>query len=116
MKRERYPDDWENMALRVKDGAGWACEECKRPCRKPGETGDQFAFRVIDHSKTFLEPWMVGPFIASLMDVVGNKLQMFTLTTAHLDHDPENPNPRLKALCSGCHLRYDAERRRNPKC
>jgi 5-methylcytosine-specific restriction endonuclease McrA len=31
------------------------------------------------------------------------------LTTAHLDHDPSNPDPEnLRALCQRCHLRYDA--------
>ena len=37
-----------------------------------------------------------------------------TLTTAHLDHDPPNPNARLAALCPSCHMRYDAHTRRNP--
>ncbi len=31
-----------------------------------------------------------------------------TLTVAHLDHDPENPEARLLAMCAPCHLRYDA--------
>jgi 5-methylcytosine-specific restriction endonuclease McrA len=31
-----------------------------------------------------------------------------TLTVAHLDHDPENDNARLEAMCAPCHLRYDA--------
>lgn len=30
------------------------------------------------------------------------------LQAAHLDHDPENLNPRLMALCQACHLRHDA--------
>lgn len=30
------------------------------------------------------------------------------LTTAHLDHDPWNPEARLLPLCYQCHLRYDA--------
>jgi len=37
-----------------------------------------------------------------------------TLTTAHLDHDPWNLHARLAALCSSCHMRYDAHTRRNP--
>lgn len=36
-----------------------------------------------------------------------------TLTVAHLDHDPENPDARLAALCAPCHLRYDAEHHAN---
>ena len=32
-----------------------------------------------------------------------------TLTVAHLDHTPENcERSNLRALCSACHLRYDA--------
>src|SRR5947209_1339437 len=30
------------------------------------------------------------------------------LAAAHLDHDPWNPDARLRALCQACHLRYDA--------
>lgn len=29
------------------------------------------------------------------------------LAAAHLDHDPQNPEPRLAALCPRCHGRYD---------
>jgi len=35
------------------------------------------------------------------------------LTIAHLDHDKSNHNvsdDRLKALCQGCHLKYDLHR------
>jgi len=28
----------------------------------------------------------------------------YVLTVAHLDHDPENPDARLLALCAPCHL------------
>lgn len=31
-----------------------------------------------------------------------------TLTVAHLNHDPGNEQAELKAMCSPCHLRYDA--------
>lgn len=35
------------------------------------------------------------------------------LTTAHLDHTPENCAPaNLRAMCQGCHLHYDAEHHR----
>lgn len=33
-----------------------------------------------------------------------------TLTVAHLNHTPEDCRPEnLKALCAGCHLKYDAQ-------
>ncbi|MEO5317613.1 hypothetical protein PV761_03330 [Arthrobacter sp. CC3] len=32
------------------------------------------------------------------------------LTTAHLDHTPENcEDENLKAMCQGCHLHYDRD-------
>lgn len=31
-----YPDDWPEIAKRVKDEAGWKCEECGEPYWKPG--------------------------------------------------------------------------------
>jgi hypothetical protein len=30
------------------------------------------------------------------------------LGAAHVNHDPENPNPELRCLCWPCHRRYDA--------
>lgn len=42
--------------------------------------------------------------------VTGSKV---VLTTAHLDHTPENCDPsNLAALCQRCHNRYDAPVRR----
>jgi hypothetical protein len=42
------------------------------------------------------------------------------LQAAHVDHDPENLNPRLMALCQACHLRNDAsenaKKMRQTKC
>lgn len=35
------------------------------------------------------------------------KLGRFTLTVAHPNHDPENPNAELRAWCAPCHCRYD---------
>lgn len=40
MDRSRYPDNWEEIALLVKEEAGWACEECEKQCRRPGEPFD----------------------------------------------------------------------------
>lgn len=38
----------------------------------------------------------------------GNRLYRVVLSACHLDHDPENPSPRLEVFCQACHLRYDA--------
>lgn len=42
-----------------------------------------------------------------------NPNNKIVLTTAHLDHDPENWDitiDRLRSLCQGCHLKYDLHR------
>ena len=40
MQRERYPDNWREIARRIKDNAGWRCEICGKQCRRPGEKFD----------------------------------------------------------------------------
>lgn len=40
MRRELYPDDWEQIAFRVKEEADWKCECCGKQCRRPGEPFD----------------------------------------------------------------------------
>jgi hypothetical protein len=38
------------------------------------------------------------------------------LTTAHLDHTPENCHPEnLRAMCNGCHLHYDKDHHRQTR-
>lgn len=31
MKRENYPDNWDEISLQVKQEAGWKCERCGEP-------------------------------------------------------------------------------------
>ena len=76
MEKDRYPSNWKEIALEVKNAADWKCQCCGMQCRRPGEAFDT-------HRRT--------------------------LTVAHLNHMPEDCRPEnLKALCSACHLRYDA--------
>ena len=79
MKTELYPENWKEIALRIKQEADWACEKCGMQCRRPGEKFDT-------HKRT--------------------------LTVAHISHvEADCRDENLVALCSGCHLRYDATRR-----
>jgi hypothetical protein len=99
MNRADYPDNWEAIALSVKTAANWTCENCGRPCRRPGESVGALIERVEqDHSHWAPELWVS-------MEL--RKLTRFTLTTAHPNHDPENPNAELRAWCAPCHCRYD---------
>lgn len=40
MERERYPADWQRIALAKKEAVGWRCERCGKQCRRPGEPFD----------------------------------------------------------------------------
>jgi hypothetical protein len=111
--KKRYPANWKAIALSIKDESGWMCECCAKPCRRTahGESWHEFMTRLEEHHETWYHA------IASH----GSKPQQFTLTVAHLDHVPENcDRSNLKAMCSVCHLQYDADhhaqsRKANPK-
>lgn len=111
MDRSRYPDDWEAIALKVKEAANWICEECGKPCRRPGQDWADFVGELLNRE---------GPsgWYAQTGEAIANKEtgehrwaekpQRFTLTVAHMDHLPENcDRGNLKALCAPCHCRYD---------
>lgn len=89
-----YPSNWKAIALQTKHSAGWVCQQCHRPCRRTGESLSDFRNRIDKE----------------LQSEFDSKPQRFTLTTAHLNHTPMDCDPtNLKALCSVCHLRYDAQ-------
>lgn len=87
--RARYPADWREISLSVREAAGWQCE-----CR-----GECAAHRGVCG-------WAQGDV------VVGRRGEyQIVLTVAHLDHQPENcDRANLRAMCQPCHLRYDAAR------
>src|SRR5579885_1564289 len=103
MDRSRYPANWNDIALSVKQAANWTCQGCGRPCRKPDENLFDFVKRIQGCNYAELD-WVNQTAIAT----IGAHPQRYTLTTAHLDQDPGNNAPdNLKALCSVCHLRHD---------
>ena len=90
MQRHLYPDNWEDMALSIKQGVNWICQGCGRRCRKKDEDLETFQKRI-------------GRDI-----ITKDKPGRYTLTVAHLDHNPSNNDAaNLKALCTVCHCRYD---------
>ena len=98
MNRELYPQNWDEIALKIKTEANWTCEECGRPCRRPGESMTEFLSRV-------------GSGIARKYPISNGDrtaYQRFTLTVAHLNHKPEDcRRNNLRAWCAPCHCRYD---------
>lgn len=84
----RYPQNWKDISRAIKDRARWRCE-CEGECGRGTHEG-----RCPNRHDE--------PAYGTGSNVV--------LTTAHLDHTPENCDPaNLKAMCQGCHLHYDKE-------
>lgn len=104
MELDRYPDNWPEISNAVKEKAGWCCEFCGKPCRRPGEKVYAFLCRLDDS-------WMTQMVDGDMDDDEAElKPQRFTLTVAHLDQDPSNNAPdNLRALCCPCHLKHDAQ-------
>lgn len=96
MNPKHYPPNWKAIALEVKEAANWICENCHRPCRRQGESKQDFRNRIaVWHQIEF-----------------DDKPQRFTLTVAHLNHTPMDCDlSNLKAWCSVCHLKYDNKHR-----
>lgn len=91
--RGRYPADWSEISRRVK------VDRAKGRCECAGECG-----RPYDHLETDERCRNVHGQPAYLTGSI------VVLTTAHLDHTPENCDPgNLKAMCQGCHLHYDRD-------
>jgi hypothetical protein len=81
-ERARYPKDWKQISLRIRERAGWRCEG------SPGIYPHCRAAHGLPHP------------------VTGSKV---VLTVAHQDHTPENcADENLMAMCQRCHLTYDA--------
>ena len=105
MERSRYPENWSSRAIKIKEEAAWCCQDCGKPCRKPGEAVTAFEKRLDSR-------WLsdLVSFISELgqVEVALYRPKRFLLTVAHLDQDPGNNEPaNLKALCAPCHLRHD---------
>ena len=86
-ERARYPKNWKQISLRIRDRADGRCE-CVSECG--------------------LHPW------GRCVEKQGRKAFFaagkIVLTVAHLNHTPEDcRDENLKAMCQRCHLRYDRD-------
>lgn len=87
--KARYPANWKEISERIRFNRAAGRCECEGECGRG------------THSERC--PNMHGqPAYGTGSKVV--------LTTAHLDHVPENCDDKnLKAMCQGCHLHYDRD-------
>ena len=84
----RYPSNWSEISINLKEKAGWKCEKCGRICIRTGEKTPADWTKSQRHA---------------------HKLQVH-----HRDRDPENNcTSNLAILCSGCHLSYHTRRTGN---
>ena len=87
MSNSRYPNNWNEITLNLKQKAGWRCQKCGLQCLKPSD-------------KT-----------AHLTKSDRAKL---TLAVHHRNYQPEdNREENLVCVCTGCHLGYHTRKRGN---
>lgn len=85
--RSRYPKNWDDIALAVKQQANWQCRHCKTQCLKPDSD-----------SKTLSR----------------SQKARLTLTVHHANYCPEDNYPEnLIPLCAPCHLAMHKNCREN---
>jgi len=91
----RYPKDWKRISAAIRERSGGRCEcegECGLHRTHPGP-------RRCTERHGEPATWANGRVV---------------LTTAHLDHRPENcTDENLRAMCQRCHLRYDVPHHRS---
>jgi hypothetical protein len=106
MDKSLYPKDWDAIALAIKTEVAWACEECGRPCRHPGESVEALLNRLYGTAWAQDLYEVVDDPVEGLVSIPHP--QRFCLTVAHLDHHPEHcDRANLRAWCAPCHCRYD---------
>ncbi|WP_392476235.1 HNH endonuclease [Nostoc sp. C110] len=83
----RYPENWSDIAVDIKQSVGWRCSKCGLQCIRPGDDTSELS----------------------------RSLRMaLTLTVHHKNFLPEdNRRENLYALCTACHLSFHTRRRGN---
>lgn len=109
---ERYPADWPAISTRIRfDRAGGRCE-----CT--GQCGTDHAEELERNAATeLLDDEELEAVFGDLRRCMAEHGRphpvtdsVVVLTTAHLNHTPEDcAEENLAAMCQRCHLRYDRE-------
>lgn len=108
LRRLGYPEDWPEIAERVKERAGWRCETCG--ARHGAWGARDRAGRLIEVDREEMRRLGHGlpPFRRRLSRGGYVKVVEIMLQAAHLDGVPANvEDTNLRALCQKCHLAYD---------
>ncbi len=104
MDRSKYPPNWPEISRRVREAAGQTCEWCGVP---NGEVGarDQFGRW---HREADMEAMNSSEGFALWPDGWPKTVKI-VLTVHHPNHDKDNPDAELVALCQRCHLNADRQ-------
>lgn len=114
--RNLYPTNWDKISYNIRISAGWKCEFCGKPCRPAGVPMVSTADWLLNNFPEWLSHLYEEIYDEELGAVQVEKPHRFTLTTAHLDHNPSNCDVgNLKALCAPCHCKYDASHHANSR-
>ena len=85
--RQRYPKNWNEIALIAKQTVGWRCQHCQRLCLRPGEKPS---------------------------DLTRSEWTKVTLSVHHADFMPESNNAEnLIPLCTPCHIALHGRTKRS---
>lgn len=105
--RARYPSDWADVSLRIREREGGRCRFCGVQ-NNSLYTRDQFYGSPDSRGRVILEG-----LEAEAVSLDGAKISRIVLTVAHLNHIPEDcRDENLAALCQSCHLEHDREQHR----
>ncbi|MEQ8466182.1 HNH endonuclease [Coleofasciculus sp. E1-EBD-02] len=87
INRQRYADNWSDIALSVKEAALWRCRHCGKQCLRPGEKPS---------------------------NLTRSEWTMATLSVHHANFMPEdNRLENLIPLCTPCHIAVHGGRNGN---
>lgn len=126
MQRDRYPENWDAISMRIRERAGWKCEECGV------ENGADILRSTVDGSRyivlkfigdDFIHTWPDGSLL-HLSDIpdeypIGKNYTRVVLTVHHIgtpyaDGTPGDPHDKMDcrdenliSLCQRCHLLAD---------
>lgn len=111
-----YPDDWEEIAKRIKDKADWRCVRCGHPHETPNNLHPCDSRCKLNYH---IEVPREGVIRIALQEkakrgMFGDGRSWFAqrqrvLTVHHLDNDKSNcADWNLAALCQVCHLHIQA--------
>ncbi len=107
----KYPKDWKQISIRIRERAGHKCEWCKAPngrsvLRGQGEHDGTY---LIDNTMYCNKTGDVVRRIVLDSEYNYSRQTKIVLTVSHLNHNiADNRDENLAALCQRCHLRHDA--------